>query len=346
MEPKKFTQEEETLIVQNAMQLTATILFEDLELKKTEAEEFRPKPNEPKRKVLAKPTPTAPQYPAKPKTTYQYSDYVKTLITPIKEKILSLKKIVLILLAIIAVITLPFTICILVACIWPALVITFYLYLKKRKELNIELSKSPDYLKAIEEAEKKAAEQDAKALEEMQKKQEELDKLYEQQKNEYDTVTIPQYTTELIAWTTIRDRKIAFLQEEIKYNTEALNDLYDNSRIISARYRELWILKWLYDDMSTSDHDIRYATELLDRERQLEATREVASRAEAAIYEMGSTLTGSLNNIYDAIEQGNSLQEDSINILSKTRRDTNISNIVGIAQRHNTNKMLKSITGK
>lgn len=52
------------------------------------------------------------------------------------------------------------------------------------------------------------------------------------------------------------------------------------------------------------------------------------------------------NAVYNAIEYGNDLQEDSIEILSKTRRDINIGNMIGTVQRHNTNKMLDSLLPK
>ncbi len=66
---------------------------------------------------------------------------------------------------------------------------------------------------------------------------------------------------ELNVWSVIRERKINFSGEELKYNNEALIDLYDSSKLISKTYRELGILRWLYEDMSTSDHDLKYATE-------------------------------------------------------------------------------------
>lgn len=39
-------------------------------------------------------------------------------------------------------------------------------------------------------------------------------------------------------------------------------------------------------------------------------------------------------------------QEDSIEILNKIRRDNNIGNLIGTAQRHNTNKSLKALLQK
>lgn len=338
MESKKFTQQEETMIVKNAMELTATILYEELEMKKTQEEKFRPMPSAPVRKILSQPTPISPQYPKAPKTMYKYSDYIKEKWEPIKSKIAS-KKILfisaLIVLAIICIIC-PYILGLILGLdmfILPALAITYYNYIQKRKSLNQQLSQSDEYQQAVKEAEEKAAEQTKLAVEKVQKEQEDLDAKYEAEMEQYNNVTIPQYNEEQIVWSSIREKKIAFLDEEINYNKEALNEVYDKSKLISIRYRELWILKWLYDDMSSADHDIRYATELLDRERQLFATNEMTNRTEAAINAMRSTMEDSMDAVYDAIEHGNSLQEQSIDVLSKTRRDANIGTLIGTVQR-------------
>ena len=50
-----------------------------------------------------------------------------------------------------------------------------------------------------------------------------------------------------------------------------------------------------------------------------------------------------MKDIFDSIEYGNSLQEESISQLSKLRRDTNIGNLIGTVQRHNTNKMIEKM---
>ena len=87
-----------------------------------------------------------------------------------------------------------------------------------------------------------------------------------------------------------KKRKIAIIEEEIRLNKEALDELYANTKIVSLTYRALWILSWLYNDMSTSDHDIRYATELLDRDRQRLATQEAGNIVRKSVGQVEQTM--------------------------------------------------------
>jgi hypothetical protein len=134
--------------------------------------------------------------------------------------------------------------------------------------------------------------------------------------------------------------------EEIRLNKEALDELYANTKIVSLTYRALWILSWLYNDMSTSDHDIRYATELLDRDRQRLATQEAGNIVRKSVGQVEQTMKVGFNAVYNAIEDGNELQLDTINNLSKMRRNMNTGNVIGTVQRHNTNKMLEQMVKK
>ena len=101
-----------------------------------------------------------------------------------------------------------------------------------------KLSERADQIKTIRE-EKQQKEAEVKVIQEQAK----LDAEYEKQKEHYETVVIPEYNDALNTWNVIQEKKISFLEEELKYNNEALNDLYDTSKLISARYRELWILQ-------------------------------------------------------------------------------------------------------
>ena len=60
----------------------------------------------------------------------------------------------------------------------------------------------------------------------------------------------------------------------------------------------------------TSDHDIRYATELLDRDRQIKATTEAGTKIQEAINDMHSSMTAGFNAVYDAIDDGNEILDD------------------------------------
>ncbi len=334
----KFTQPEETMIVKNAMELTATIMLEGNELRQIKAEKFQSLPNPPKRKVLSQPKSIAPKYPPMPKTTYSYTEFLRETVEDFKKYFLLVG-----IAAVIIFVLGSFTMgSVFVAMLifalgflaLPMLIFTYYLYYTKRRTLNQQLAETPEYLQAIENAEREAERQQKEAEEIVRKEQQKLDA-------QYECVTLPEYQRALDMWNVVREKKIAFLEEEVRNNKEALGDLYDNSKLVSATYRELWILRWLYEDMSTSDHDMRYATELLDRDRQRLAVAEAGRRTEAAVHDMKETMMDGLYGVYHAIEYGNEIQEESVQILTKARRDVNIGNLAGIVQRHNVNKLLK-----
>ena len=95
--------------------------------------------------------------------------------------------------------------------------------------------------------------------------------------------------------------------------------------------------------MSTSDHDIRYSTELYDRDRQRAITEAAALAVRQSVYDLEDTMRVGFDAVYDAIEYGNTLTEKEVSILTKTRRDQNIANIIGIGQMHKQNKMLSDL---
>lgn len=212
--------------------------------------------------------------------------------------------------------------------------------------MNNELANSKEYLQAVENAEKIAQKKQKELEEKIRLEQEKIDKEYATQKQQYESVILPQYNDALNLWNTNQERKIAIIEEEIRLNKEALDELYANTKIVSLTYRALWILSWLYNDMSTSDHDIRYATELLDRDRQRLATQEAGNIVRKSVGQVEQTMKVGFNAVYNAIEDGNELQLDTINNLSKMRRNMNTGNVIGTVQRHNTNKMLEQMVKK
>lgn len=353
----KFTQDQETMIVKNAMELTALIMVEEQQLQKIQAERFREVPNGPNRTVLALPQKIQPKYPPKPKTTYKFGDHIKSKGKDVKISGIIITATLLILLIATIVncarfgfagIYIFFTLFffMVVPAAGVAVLLTFIKYRSKCSALNKELEQTPQYLEAVQQAEMEASKKQQEAEEAVRKEQEKLDAEYENKLEHYNKVILPEYNNELAKWSAVKERKITFLKEELQLNNESLNDLYENSKIISVKYRELWMLKWIYEDMSSSDHDIRYSTELLDRERQLDALQNVAATTQNAIMEMQETMMSGFDAVYDAISYGNDLQEESVSILSKTRRDNNISNLVGTVQRHKSNKMLSSLIEK
>ena len=357
----EYTQEQETEIVRDAMTLTTSIQIEQEELTRLKAEQFKSIPAAPKRKILDIPKIEA-QIPPPPKTKYSFTDYLSESVKKIKEGIKSKLKyviiigIVLLLLLIVvgvimskktnlsggAVFTYLFSFVFssIFSLIFPIAAILFVFALlnfsKKKKEINEQLARSPEYLKAVENAKQIAEEKQQKAKEETAQKQSEIDAQYEADLEHYNNVTVPNYNKERNTWNEKQAKKINALEEDMALNEEILESLYDTTRKISKTYRELWILRWIYDDMNSSDHDIRYATELLDRGRQRLATEQSGRMVKEAVDEMHSSMMSGFNAVYEAIEDGN---EE----LAKMHRDQNIANAINIAQKHNLNKTAKSI---
>lgn len=333
----KFTQNEETEIVKSARDITATIEYEEREVKRLKSESFSEPPEPPVRKILEKAKKVEPEYPEKPKTTYKYSEYFKEKVMKYSLPTRILRGIVLVLLALSGIGYL---------IILVLFGFSYKNYIQKKKEMNNQLANSKEYLQAVENAEKTAQKKQKELEEKIRLEQEKIDKEYATQKQQYESVILPQYNDALNLWNANQERKIAIIEEEIRLNKEALDELYANTKIVSLTYRALWILSWLYNDMSTSDHDIRYATELLDRDRQRLATQEAGNIVRKSVGQVEQTMKVGFNAVYNAIEDGNELQLDTINNLSKMRRNMNTGNVIGTVQRHNTNKMLEQMVKK
>lgn len=333
----KFTQNEETEIVKSARDITATIEYEEREVKRLKSESFSEPPEPPVRKILEKAKKVEPEYPEKPKTTYKYSEYFKEKVMKYSLPARILRGIVLVLLALSGIGYL---------IILVLFGFSYKNYIQKKKEMNNQLANSKEYLQAVENAEKTAQKKQKELEEKIRLEQEKIDKEYATQKQQYESVILPQYNDALNLWNANQERKIAIIEEEIRLNKEALDELYANTKIVSLTYRALWILSWLYNDMSTSDHDIRYATELLDRDRQRLATQKAGNIVRKSVGQVEQTMKVGFNAVYNAIEDGNELQLDTINNLSKMRRNMNTGNVIGTVQRHNTNKMLEQMVKK
>lgn len=243
---------------------------------------------------------------------------------------------------------------------------------------------NPDRLEAISDAEyqtkvnREAAEKQAKqeAIERQRKYDLEYDHNYAQwmqDVREFDlkldkiSKEREEWHIRKAHWESEQESRIAAVKQDIQYKIDALNNLYDITRQISVTYRELWILEWLYNDMDSSDHDIRYATELLDRDRQRCATENVGIRVQAAIEAATKVihsdlagLTAHVDRNTDAILQGNAIQaaqndiamasfdvlDEIANNTAQTNKSIGTNTLVGALQRWGINKNLKEINAK
>lgn len=356
-----FTQKEQVDIIEKAMNLTATILLEQEELRKLKAEQFRSKPPRPGRQVLARAKAVQPAYPPKPISTYSFSEHFSDRIgrklgnffKVCFSKILSPKVLIplAVVLVVLTVLTKGFFLILFTSSLFsvatfpivPCLIYLVATYPGEKNRRTDALRNTDEYKKACEDAERIAKEKTARLQEEIDAKQQEIDVQYEKAWTHYNEVAIPEYNKAYSEWETNRQRKIKIFEEEIRLNTESLEAHYKVTNIVSMHYRELWILSWLYDDMSTSDHEIRYATELLDRDRQRFAQEQSTKLMTAAIGRVERTMMTGFSAVYNAIEEGNELQLDTIEQLSKTRKAVNLGTVIGTVQRHNTNKMLEEL---
>lgn len=305
-----YTQEQETEIVKDALFLTKTIELEEEKLVYVENEKFRSQPVAPVHQKLVVPH-IEPQIPAPPKTNYNYKDFYQENKKTIRDGIFFGGTISVIKLA--------------------------KDFSNKRKEINESLAHSPEYLKAVEEAKQKAIEKQNRVNKEIAEKQARIDAQYATDLDNYNNVLIPNYKKDLEIFNGIKQKKIDMLREDIELNRETLEVLYQETKIISLTYRDIETLKWLYNDMSTSDHDIRYATELFDRQRQLDATLTIGKSVSNEINNLEASMTENIYAVFCAIEDGN-------DELAKTRRNENISNTISIIQRHNLNRIIKKYT--
>lgn len=302
----KYTQKEETEIVKDALTLTNSIAIETYELDRQRTLKFKSRPVAPTHETLEIPT-VKVEMPQAPKTDYSFGEYMKENVLYI---VISL-------------------------CFWPFLIYAFVQYSKKTKEMNEQLKLSPEYLQAVEDAENKAKAEQQKINDDIAEKQAEIDKKYQAELEHYNTVVIPNFDKEFDVWKITQKAKITMLEDEIRFNKETLAALYEATGLISNRYRDAELLMLLYEDMSTSDHDIARATDLMNAERQIHATKEAGAKMTHAINSMHSSMMSGFNAVYGAIDEGN---EE----LVRMRRTQNLANTTGIIQRYNLNKMMKS----
>ena len=183
----------------------------------------------------------------------------------------------------------------------PAVVASLISWSFAKGKKNEKLAQSPEYMRAVNAAEQYAAAQQAQVDLLSDQEQAKLDAEFAAATDRYNSVLLPAYQKQTAAnqneyeqmrveyeqdkaeWEAKRAEAIALLEADISANEAALAELYDSTGIISLHYREIPILEWLYDDMRSSDHDIRYATELLDRDRQRIATEEAGARVTSAV---------------------------------------------------------------
>lgn len=307
-----YTPEQETSIVKDAMTLTAAIEIGGTELQKQKAKRFRSKPEAPQREKLDVPQVTV-QIPPEPKTDYRFTDFMKD----------NKKYIIIIVISTVLGMGLI------------GLIYSYYQYHKKKSEIEEQLKQGDEYQNAIKEAKKNAEMEQQKINTEIGLKQAEIDAKYNAELEHYNNVIIPEYEREHEAWNISQKLKIKMIDEEVQFNKDVLDALYTSTKLISIRYRQLHILQWLYNELSSSDVSFERAVDLYNDQTLTDTVRNVGNQVTGAINDIHLSMISGFNAVYDAIDSGNE-------ILAKTRRDQNLANTADIIQRHKLNKMIKS----
>ncbi|MDP4120783.1 MAG: hypothetical protein Q8876_07000 [Bacillota bacterium] len=169
---------------------------------------------------------------------------------------------------------------------------------------------------------------------EYEKKQAEYDVIYQKLCEEYEKVILPLYKKDLAEWTAIQNKKIDEVKSKLNNAQDQLKEFYEATKIVPIQYRKIEALQYIYDIMSTSDYDVKYAIDIYDRNKQREVD-------EAKLYEqqVANQYAEDQNSLID--EQNELIQEQN-EIAEKARRDANFAAWTSAVQRHNTNKILKN----
>ena len=138
---------------------------------------------------------------------------------------------------------------------------------------------------------------------------------FRDQPKEIDKISV--WNKEFDSWMNIKQAKISFVQNDLKENLEALDVLYATTKIIPNAYRTANKLMWLYEDMSTSEHDIERAIDMLNHKETSDLLRKMNQNVD----EVKATLAVGFTAMYSAIQDNNMLQAK---ILSGQREQTDL----------------------
>ena len=218
-------------------------------------------------------------------------------------------------------------------------------YKKDYNKYYLDVKNSEEYknecLIAVQATEQKNNEIKANYEEQLKTAQNE----YDDAMNNYNNVVVPTYKNELAVWQGKQEEMIALVKKDLAENTEALEELYSSTKLIPSSYRTVERLAWIYEDMSTSEHDIERAIDLLNSK---EIKEELVNIQNSVDY-MRRDLQEGFIGIYSAIQEGNDIQSDMLSNLQGIRssaRTGNFLKVGGLIQNHKRNKTLTEINGK
>ena len=376
----RYTKDEQTEIVHLAMELEAAITSENKELESLSLMSFESEPiapQEKKQKPLKKVT---PQYPETPELEYSMDDFLDDsgknassavkfvrFAKRVKHPVLSFCGIGLCMMIIGFIIGDAGTSLVTIGglMIFPGWIIVAVIKESKEKEAQKEYKKvceikqaeveqAPDYLAARAEAERVADEENRKREEEYQRQEEDYRREYDQSMDQYKNVTLVIYRRELEKWLELQSEKVKILTASLSENRKTQETLYFETQIIPKSIRSLEDITFLYDDMSSSEHDIERAIDMLNAYKQRKVTREEAEktrqRMDVRMDELRGDMQQGFTQVYGLIDERTYRIENLTAQLSSQmddiRREIRRGNIAAITQRYITSRRIQSIEKK
>ena len=360
----KYTKEEQLNILQQALQLEVMIYADTQELKKLSKEKFiEAAPSEPKRRK-AEVYSISPDYSQLPTVPMLNKPEFNTwLINMEKTKqIKGINKLYNLVPCgvfglILGLCLIFFMAYVIGSSIFVASTIFIYLCFAQKSNLqnnynsviaNIDninqqriqyLYRRPDYIQAKMYAESIAQQQNQALIEQCQQQQKQYDDEYEQAMTQYNEVLLPAYYTRKDDWIKNHEMMVQAVSDDLNDCKNSLAQLHENTKLIPLSVRAPEKMYWLYQDMSTSEHDIERAIDLLNMGIQQELLRGI----QEDVRYMNQDMLEGMHAIYSEVQTGNFLLDDVKSELVKTRNHIDIGMIINASQSHNTNKQLKNL---
>ena len=167
---------------------------------------------------------------------------------------------------------------------------------------------------------------------------------YNRAANKYNS-DLPELQRKITVWQKSHAAKIAVVEKDLNENVDALKILYTSTQLIPSSYRTIERLTWLYEDMSTSEHDIERSIDLLNSKE----IKEELINIQVHVDDMRRDIREGFVGIYAAIQDGNAIQSEMLTNLDGIRRSArmgNFMNVGNLIQNHNRNKTLSQINNK
>lgn len=154
---------------------------------------------------------------------------------------------------------------------------------------------------------------------------------YEKDMDEWKNDLMPRYEIDKVKYEAKKREDIANCKAAITHDKREISRIYGETKILPTAYRNLPILEYIEEFMTSSNFDVDRAIENYDRDQQRAIDEK---RFQQEVY-------------YNQLqEQMVDAQERANDIADRARRDANRADFVAAVQRHNTNKHLKNLKGK